>query len=142
MGVRVRVRMRAGDRSVTAVALANSGFESYEPDVVVPEGLAARLGLLESMRGEYVEVMTAGGELRCPYLRGAVVLGLVLEDRDSPEVLCNVLVHPFEEEVLLSDAVMEELGIEILSPRSGVWRLRDDPPGLRRASAPRTRTGS
>jgi len=43
--VRVRVRLRAGDREVVAAALANSGYEAEEPEVVVPVRVAERLSL-------------------------------------------------------------------------------------------------
>ena len=136
MGVRVRVLLKVGDKVVETSALANAGFESDELDVVLPFKLARRLGLLEGkLRAEYVEVDTAGGPQACVYLRGVLELKLVLTDRETKAITCNVLINPRETEVLLSDAVLEELGIEILSPRSGVWRLRDDEPSLKRRSA-------
>ncbi|MEM3608183.1 MAG: hypothetical protein QW238_04890 [Candidatus Bathyarchaeia archaeon] len=45
MVVRVRVKPVSGGAEVTAAVIANSGFESEEPEVMVPEGVAERLGL-------------------------------------------------------------------------------------------------
>jgi hypothetical protein len=42
---------------------------------------------------------------------------------------------PGEHEVLISDALAEALGIEIVAPRSGLWRLSGDP-ALRKSVQP------
>jgi len=51
---------------------------------------------------------------------------VVEEGRTSKTLVCNAVVSPHGGEVLLSDAVIEELEIEILSPRSGLWRFRGE----------------
>ncbi len=40
MGVRVRVRLRLRSRSAETSALVNSGFETEEPEMVLPPALA------------------------------------------------------------------------------------------------------
>jgi len=52
--VRVRVRLNAkGSRSLETSAIANSGYESFEPEIVVPETVAERLGLFPELpRGQ------------------------------------------------------------------------------------------
>ncbi len=45
MGVRVRLRIGIGDSSVITSALINSGFESDEPELIIPPSLAEVLGI-------------------------------------------------------------------------------------------------
>ena len=53
-------------------------------------------------------------------------LTVIEEDETSKTITCNVIVSLREKEVLLSDAVIEELGIEILSPKTGIWRFKGE----------------
>lgn len=115
MGIRVRVRLLVEGREVEAVALVNSGFESRDPDICVPLGLAKVLGLWPPASFESEEAMTAGGEVKSR----------------SP---CSVVVNPYVDEVLLSDYLIDELGIVPVSFRRGLWRHRSDPEGIVRES--------
>uniref|UniRef100_A0A7J3X7Y0 Uncharacterized protein n=1 Tax=Thermofilum pendens TaxID=2269 RepID=A0A7J3X7Y0_THEPE len=47
-------------------------------------------------------------------------------DRASREILASVVVSPLAEEVLISDALAEELGVQILYPRRGIWKFADE----------------
>jgi hypothetical protein len=69
---------------------------------------------------------TAGGETLSYYIPDAVRLTVLEEDRNSKTIMYNVLVSPLEREILLSDAVIEELEIEILSPKTGLWKFKGD----------------
>lgn len=72
MACRVRVRLRRGSRCVETSALVNSGFESDEPDVVVPVEVARALGLWPPPDDvELAELGTGGGDLAAPYYRKA-----------------------------------------------------------------------
>ena len=51
---------------------------------------------------------------------------VLTEDRASGEVLANALINPLADEVLISDALAEELGIQILYPRRGIWKFSDE----------------
>ncbi len=129
MPVRVRVRLEAlkSDRSLSTVALLNTGFTSEELDIHLPRGLAEELGLWPPPRGSVLETLeTAGGEVLSYFIPRAVRLTVVEDDRGSKTVICNVVISLYEEEVLLSDAVIEELEIEILSPKTGLWRFRGE----------------
>ena len=66
---------------------------------------------------------TAGGEVLTYFIPNAVRLTVVEEDRASKSVVCNALITLHEREVLLSDAVIKELELEILSPRTGCGGL-------------------
>ena len=67
---------------------------------------------------------TAGGEVIAYYVPKSVELTVIEGDRVSRRLVCNTIVSLHEKEILLSDAVIEALEIEILSPKTGVWRFR------------------
>jgi hypothetical protein len=54
--------------------------------------------------------------------------------RSSREVIADLVVSLTEREVLMSDALIEELGVIIISPRKGLWKFADDPSTTTRSS--------
>ena len=56
-------------------------------------------------------------------------------DRVVGPVRCDAMISLLEYEVLISDALAEELGIVILAPKTGLWRFRDED-GVRTSEAP------
>ena len=128
MACRVKVRVRVGGLVVEEAALLNSGFESDEPDIVVPVEVAKLLGLWPPRSASTAILETGGGETANPYYRACAELELVLEDRESRKLRVNVIVNPHVDEVVVSDYVAGELGIVLLDFKRGLWRLNDDPP--------------
>lgn len=129
MPVRVRVKLESvkSGNSVENIALLNTGFTSDELDVHIPKDVAEKLDLWPPPPGSSLEVLdTAGGEVMGYWIKEALRLKVVESDRSSKTLLCNALVSPIEREVLLSDAVIEELEIEILSPKTGLWRFKGE----------------
>lgn len=70
MAVRVRVRLRSGDREVVTSAVINTGFETDTPDIAIPTPLARLLGLWPPRDGELVSLETGGGDTEA-YLLGS-----------------------------------------------------------------------
>jgi hypothetical protein len=104
--VRVRVEVKPGDRAVEAAAVANSGYEAEAPELHLPLALARRLEVsLHALPGESYRVV--GGSTH------AYVLG----------------------EVLLSDRLLDALGIEIARAGLGYWRFSGEGPERLRRSA-------
>jgi hypothetical protein len=138
VGVRVKLRVRVGGRVVEAIALANSGYETDEPQLLVPYTFLIRnsISLDELGRPRIVEFDTAGGPISMHVYPKACSVAVVEPDKTSREVVADLAVSPVEREVLMSDALIEELGIIILSPRSGLWRFKDDPLDKVRRSYP------
>ncbi|RLF19411.1 MAG: hypothetical protein DRZ82_05920 [Thermoprotei archaeon] len=128
MVCRVRVRIRVGDRVVEGSALLNSGFESDEPDIVIPMDLARLLDLWPPRSTATAILDTGGGETVNPYYRACAELELVLGDREPKKVKVNVIVNPYVDEVVISDYVASEFGVILLDFKKGLWRLKDDPP--------------
>ncbi|MBS7610388.1 hypothetical protein KEJ19_07525 [Candidatus Bathyarchaeota archaeon] len=67
---------------------------------------------------------TAGGEVLSYFIPNILDLNVAEVDRSSKTIRYNAIISTYERQILLSDAVIEELEIEILSPKVGLWRFR------------------
>ncbi|OYT47936.1 MAG: hypothetical protein B6U85_03970 [Desulfurococcales archaeon ex4484_42] len=115
------------NNSLVVSALLNTGFTSDELDIHLPRDVAEKLNLWPPPNDASLEVLdTAGGEVLSYLIPRAVKLTVIEEDRTSKSIVCNALISLHEREVLLSDAVIEELEIEILSPKTGLWRFKGE----------------
>jgi len=96
-----------------------------EPEVLVPKKLAERLRLWPPPENSILEsIGTAGGEVLAYVIPKSLEVTVLAEGGRSKTVVCNAIVSLQEREVLLSDALIEELGIEIISPKTGIWRFK------------------
>jgi len=139
LGVRVRVKIATCGRVVESTALVNTGFEADEPQILVPHYLLVENNIDIGRLGKPVvlEYDTAGGPTSMYVYPKACRVSVVEPDRVSREVEADLVLSLVEREVLLSDALTEELGIIILSPRKGLWRFIDDPLDVTRSSRTR-----
>ena len=64
MRIRVKIRIIVGEKSVITSALVNSGFESEEPDLCIPLGLAKLFNFWPPKELYSEEVATAGARRR------------------------------------------------------------------------------
>ncbi|HEW94014.1 MAG TPA: hypothetical protein ENF47_04865 [Thermoprotei archaeon] len=127
MPVRLRVRLEANDKKIDNVALLNTGFTTDTLDIHIPYLTAKDLGLWPPPSNAVLEALdTAGGEVLSYFIPNSVRLTVIEPDRSSKTIICNAIVSMHEREILLSDAVIEELEIEILSPKTGLWRFRGE----------------
>jgi hypothetical protein len=126
--VRIRLRVASGGGGeVVTPALVNSGFEAETPQLLIPRSLAHRLGLWPPPPDALlVEVGTAGGPVRNYLVPRALEVYVLAGDRVVGPVRCDAMISLLEYEVLISDALAEELGIVILAPKTGLWRFRDE----------------
>ncbi len=133
--MKLYVESKLTRRSSIVKAVVNTGFRSHAPDLSLPLPLARELGLYPPPSGSYsIEVRTAGGTVNVYMVPRALLVKVVVEDRETPLVEANALVNPLDDEVLISDYLAEELGIQVLYPRRGLWRFADDEPGKIRES--------
>ena len=140
MAVRVRVLLRSRGGEVITSALANSGFESEEPEVVLPPRIAERLGLYPELpSGTVVEEYMGVGGLRTRVFRIPSILEVcvVCEDKVKGPIRASAVITPGEDEVILSDRALDALGIVLIKPGEGLWRFADEEPSVVRRSAPR-----
>ncbi len=128
MGVRVKLRIAIGDSSFEAVGLVNSGFETDTPQLLVPYRLlvSKNIDLSRLATPSIREYDTAGGTIAMNLYPRACRVSVIESDRTSKEVIADLVVSLIEREILISDALTEELGIIILSPKKGYWRFIDD----------------
>ena len=135
VSVRLRLRSLRSEGEADVIAIINTGFTSDDPDIMLPQDVASRLGLWPPPAGAYfVSAGTAGGDVVVYVVPRAVEVSVVEEDRIVGPVTCNAIVNPLMDEVLVSDYLTEALRIQPVFPRSGFWRFSDDPPGRLRQS--------
>ena len=124
--VRLLLRPRDGGSELTCAALVNTGFTSDTPDLAVPPSLAERLGHWPPREALLVQLETGGGLAEGYLVPQAVAVRVATDDRCSREVVANLLVDPHIGEALISDCLAEELGIQVLYPRRGLWKFADE----------------
>ncbi len=109
MVLRVPVKIVRGDRWTEVSALLNTGFETDVPVVALPLDVAMRLGLRLGERHVYLGPGSMTGEV---YLAGEVTVEIEAEGiRRS--VKAQAIIEPREPDVIISDKLIEELGIVI-----------------------------
>jgi hypothetical protein len=124
VAVRLKLRIRVGDKVVEVVALLNSGFEAPTPQLLIPIDTAKALGLWPPEDAREVILETAGGPLRAWFYPRKALVKVVTEDVESREVLTDIIVSPIADEPLISDMLAEELEIAVESFGRGLWRFR------------------
>ncbi len=125
--------MKSRNQEITTTALVNSGYESHEPEIVLPPSLARRLGLTPTA---IAELEAAGGHRLAAYtVDTKITVELAIEDREAPRTEAIPVIVAGEKEVIISDRLASELGIVILDPYHGHWCLRDEL-GRQRPSSP------
>jgi len=129
--VKLRIKARRSDKTIETSALANSGFETEKPQLLIPLGLARELDLWPPPPdSELIELGTAGGPVKNYLIRDALEVSVVAKDRIVGPVICDALISHLEHEVLINDKLGEELKIVILAMGSGKWRFADDHPSI------------
>lgn len=129
MAIRLRLRLRGADRYADVVALVNSGYETLEPEVLVPSRVAEELGLLPTLPpGSAVKeyVLADGSTVRLIRIPRALNVSVVEEDRVVGDVEVSVVVSDKADEVLISDKLAGRLGIVALDFAEGLWCFRDE----------------
>lgn len=109
LGVRVRIRVRLRDKAIYTVALANSGFETDSPQLLVPRRLliASNIDLEPLGRPSEIEYDTAGGPVVMHVYPYACTVAVAESDRSSSDVTSDLVVSPIEREAVMSDALIE-----------------------------------
>ena len=126
--IRLLIKNRENNREVVIKALVNTGFTSDAHDIMIPTFVAEQLGFWPTPLREIIKISleTGGGVVQSFVIPQAVLVKILTNDRVSREVTANVIVNPYIDEVLISDYLAEELGIQILYPRRGIWKFVDE----------------
>lgn len=140
MAVRIKVGLKPLKGNSTEImetsALANTGYESAAPQVVVPAKLARRLGFLPKLpkAARKETIVTAIGTAKLQFIPDALEVSAVTSDRQVGPVRTSVIISAKEKEVLLSDVLIDELKLSLVRPGAGLWRFSDDKHDLVRES--------
>jgi hypothetical protein len=135
LAVRVRVRLcaKTSGNCVETCALVNSGYETDSPEILVPRSLAEYLNIaLHPPRARTYIYETPFGLHRLVVVEGEVTVSLMGVGSVVDNV--TVAVSGEEREVLISDALASELGIQLIDVRGGGWRHKNDPTDVLRPS--------
>ena len=135
MVVRVRVRVLWGGKSRTVVVLVNGDAESDEPVIALRPEDVEDLGIpLNSF--DVIEVELASGKTHNLISRDKVKVELLDEQGNVLSYTYAYLVIDENlNEPLITDATIDELGIQVISFKKGLWRHVNDPPNTVRHSA-------
>jgi len=137
VAIRLRLRLERGVRAIEVVALVNSGYETIEPEILLPEPYARQLGLFPNLPpGAVVKEyrLADGSTTRLVRIPKAVDVSVVEDDRVVGGVTANVLVSEGADEPLISDKLAGKLGIVALDFGEGIWCFRDEIGSRRRVS--------
>jgi len=139
LAVRVRIKLSRNGREIETSALANSGYESETPQILVPIKLAEQLGFWPPTTDFEESVFeSAGGPLRVWIVSKPVKAKVVVADVETKWVEADLIISPLADEVLLSDKMISELNIALEDPGRGYWRFSWEPKEkVRRSEPPR-----
>jgi hypothetical protein len=137
MAVRIRIKIKTKNgKSVETSAVANSGLETYEPEIVLPLRLAEKLKLWPPKKGIYKTYVGVTGSFPACSLEEKVEVTVITKDK-KPKVESLVTIFEREMEALLSDKLLSALGIVLVDVGNGIWRFIDDEPNVQRKSEKR-----
>jgi len=129
VAIRLRIRLVREGKSVDVVALINSGYETREPEVLLPVAIAIQLSIYPRLpEGAIVkEYRLADGSItKLIKVLRAVQIYVVEEDRVVGPVEASLVIAEKAEEVLISDKLAGKLGIVALDFGEGLWCFRDE----------------
>ena len=137
MVVRVRIILKSEDKEVSTIAIANSGYEAEEPEVILPTKVAELLNLYpvipsESKIEEYKAI--GGVSVNAITLNKRILIKVVSGDKETEFTEVIPIIISGENEVILSDKVIDSLKIILLKPGAGLWKFTDDPMNIIRES--------
>jgi hypothetical protein len=129
VAIRLRIRLVREGKSVDVVAPISSGYETREPEVLLPVAIATQLSIYPRLpEGAIVkEYKLADGSItKLIKVSRAVQIYVVEEDRVVGPVEASLVVAEKAEEVLISDKLAGKLGIVALDFGEGLWCFRDE----------------
>lgn len=139
MAVRVKIRIERKTAPgpsawLEVVALANSGFESDAPELVLPRGVAELLGLWPPPKGARQDVFESpAATFRMVTVGGAAFVRLAAVP--GRRVVADAALSDRETEVVMNDALVEALRIELVAAKRGLYRVGPRGP-IRRGDEP------
>jgi len=129
VAVRLKLKLVRNNNSIEIIALLNSGYETFEPEILVPSTTARDLFLYPRLpQGAIIReyVLADGSITRLIKIPKAVLIYVVEEDRIVGPVETSLVISEKAEEPLISDKLAGKLGIAVLDFAEGFWCFRDE----------------
>jgi len=129
MVIRLRIILKRKKKKIEAIALINSGYESFEPEILIPLELAKELKLIPSLpsHSEIKEYILADGRVtRLIRIKNALDVLIKEEDRTLEVKNVNAVISEESKEILISDKLASKLKIVALDFGEGIWCFRDE----------------
>jgi predicted aspartyl protease len=127
VGVRVKVRIKYGGKSVDLIALVNTGYETDVPEILIPVDIAEKLGLWPKLPDNTsVETYKTASGLMKVYRVGGANVSLLIDNAEVRSTETYVVISEYVDEALISDQLTSRLDIVIEDPAKGLWRLREN----------------
>ena len=137
MAVRVPIEITFGSQKVNVSAIANSGYETNEPEIIIPLSFGKEKFGISENKGKEVEYRAAGRQ-EVKFIRFENA-GICVVTDDSISSVVNAVLNTSENEVevILNDMLVEMLGVDLVKVAQGKWRFLTDPPKKLRDSSRR-----
>ncbi|MCL7401842.1 MAG: hypothetical protein LZ168_03540 [Thaumarchaeota archaeon] len=129
MAIRLRLKLVKESNSVEVTALVNSGFETLEPEILVPSDIARNLSLYPQLpQGAMVKEykLADGSSSKLIKISKIISVYAVEEDRMIGPVESSLTIAEKAEEPLISDKLAGKLGIVALDFGEGLWCFKDE----------------
>jgi hypothetical protein len=126
--VKIEIRGKTSAKNILTTAILNTGYESEQPELTIPEKVGKLLGILPKAphHATLSAFKTAGGIIDMLYLEKEANIRIVCKDKISRFITCNLAISHFEDEILISDVAIEKLRVEIINPGKGMWRFKGE----------------
>jgi hypothetical protein len=129
VAIRLRLRLSRGSHNVDVIALVRSGYETVEPEILVPPVTARELRVYPELPygavvGEYR--LADGSTMKVIRIPGAVNVYVLEDDRVVGPVESSLVIAEKADEPLISDKLAGGLGIVALDFGEGLWCFRDE----------------
>ncbi len=129
MAIRLRLRLSRGSHSVDVIALVKSGYETVEPEILVPPVTARELHVYPELPyGAVVREyrLADGSTTKLIRIPRAVNVYVLEDDRVVGPVESSLVIAEKADEPLISDKLAGKLGIVALDFGEGLWCFRDE----------------
>ena len=138
MAVRLLIEIQISTVKANVSALANSGYETIEPEILVPLSFAENnIGLSIKNLKKVAYQAAAHKEVQFYFTEEKVKIKVVTKDKQSSYVDAILLISETEDQIILNDKLVGKLGIILLDFGEGIWRFTDDPSDKSRESTDR-----
>ena len=130
MAIRVRIKLSSVMGKTTVIkALVTTGYETQEPEILIPRSIAEDLDLLPKLpSGSEIRnyVLADGSVTRLILVPNAVQVWILENDREVGGIMAHVVISERADEALLSDKLVSRLGIVLLDIGEGTWCFKDE----------------